>query len=84
MNKVFIYPNPVGNELALKCSLGESGNAQLRIFNSFGQEVISKEIHTDNGEVITTLSTEGFAAGAYSVKLISPSGKLFEGKFLKI
>jgi hypothetical protein len=84
VNKVFIYPNPVGNELTLNCNLGETGNAQLMIYNSYGQEVIRKEIHTGNGEVITTFSTEGFAAGAYSVKLISPSGKLFEGKFLKM
>lgn len=84
MNRVFIYPNPVGNELALKCQLGETGTAQLRIFNSFGQEVISQEIDAGNGEVITTLSTDGLATGVYSVKLISPSGKLFEGKFIKM
>jgi len=84
VNKVFIYPNPVGNELTLKCKLGETGNAQLKIFSSYGQEVIRKEINTVNGEVITTLSTGGLAAGAYSVKLISPYGKLYQGKFLKI
>jgi ABC-type sugar transport system substrate-binding protein len=83
-NKVFIYPNPVENELTLQCTIGETGNAQLRIFNSFGQQVIRKEINAGNGELITTLSTDGFATGAYSVKLISPSGKLFEGKFLKL
>jgi len=82
-NLVFIYPNPVGNELTLKCSLGERGIALLKIFNYFGQEVIGKEINTGNGEVNITLSTSGLAAGAYSVKLISPGGKLFEGKFLK-
>jgi PKD repeat protein len=84
LNKVFIYPNPVENELTLKCELGETGNAQLKIYNFFGQEILKKEINTGNGEVVMTLSTEDFANGAYSVKLISPGGKLYEGKFLKM
>jgi PKD repeat protein len=84
LNRVFIYPNPVRDELTLKCNLGEPGNAQLKIYNYFGQEVIRQEINTSNGEVNITLSTNGLVAGAYSVKLISPGGKLFEGKFLKV
>jgi PKD repeat protein len=82
-DKVFIYPNPVENELTLKCDLNETGKAQLRIYGFFGQEIIRKEINTVNGSVIVKLSTEDLAAGAYSVKLISPGGRLFEGKFLK-
>jgi len=84
MNRVYIYPNPVGEELTLKCSPGEPGNAILKVFSAFGQVVVRKELKTGNGDINFTFSTSDLAAGTYSVKIISPSGKLFEGKFVKL
>jgi len=80
-NRVFIYPNPVRDEMAVKCSLGEAGIARLKIYNFFGQEVIRKEINSDNGEVLITLSTGSLTAGAYSVKLISQGESFLKGSF---
>jgi PKD repeat protein len=82
-DRVFIYPNPVLDEMTLKCSLAESGTARIMIFSSFGQEVFLKEIKTGNGEINHIISTSDLSAGTYSVKIISPSGKLFEGRFVK-
>ena len=82
--KVFLYPNPVQNELTLKCDVGQGHSAQLSIINYFGQEVIRKQIRSDNGRIDITLSTEDLAAGTYTVMLISSEGKMYQGKFLKV
>ena len=83
-NRIFLYPNPVVDELMLKCKAEESGKYHLVIFNESGREVVSKVVIPGNGEINSTLSTKELPSGAYSVKLVSPSGKLFEGKFLKM
>jgi PKD repeat protein len=82
-NRVTVFPNPVKDELTLKCDLAETGTARLIIFNHFGQEVLSREVNSMNGRVDLTLSTAGMASGTYSVKIISAGGKMFAGKFLK-
>lgn len=82
-DQVFLFPNPVENELTVRCHLDRAGTARLHIFNSYGREVISQKVESDNGKVDLTLSTAGLAAGTYHLKLVSSGGRVYGGKFVK-
>ncbi len=83
-NEVFLYPNPVEDELTLKCMLDKPGQARLSIINLLGQEMLSRKINTDNGIVDITIPTSALPDGTYSAKIVSPGGKVYEGKFVKL
>jgi hypothetical protein len=82
-SKVAVYPNPVRDELNLKCNLEEHGPARVSIYNHLGQEVLTHEVKTVNGKIDITLSTAVLSLGPYSLQVISEGGKVFTGKFLK-
>jgi len=81
--KLTLYPNPVEDELVIKAANIHPGTFQLKIYNTFGQPVIMQEIKITGSALDLTVSTAGLSPGVYSVKLISASGKLYEGKFVK-
>jgi PKD repeat protein len=77
-----IFPNPTEDKLTVKCSTGDRGTARILIISSYGQISMQKDIETDDGNIDLELSTSALPAGAYEIQLISPAGRIFQGKVI--
>ena len=65
-NNLLIYPNPVSEKINLEFS-GDIKNRIIKIYNSFGEELFSKNIGTDNS---TYISTENLNSGIYYLEIV--------------
>jgi hypothetical protein len=78
-----LFPNPAENKLTIRAQIEEPGIVQLQVFNNYGQPIIRKEVQTVHGKLDYTISTSDLAAGTYYLQIITASGKVHDGKFLK-
>jgi PKD repeat protein len=83
VDEVLLYPNPVKDEMTVKCLLDKPGLLILVLYDHMGKQVLSKDIRADNSELEIYLPVTELMAGAYTVKIYSESGKTFIGKFIK-
>jgi hypothetical protein len=61
-----VYPNPSTQNFTLQYSTETTGNIDLMLYNSVGQQVWSQQIvGRSNG--LTTINTDGLSAGVYSL-----------------
>jgi hypothetical protein len=70
---IIIYPNPVQNRIVhLRFANLRAGNYNLVIYNTLGQQVLSKKIEHTGGSATKsfTLPTNA-ASGSYIVKLLN-------------
>ena len=76
------YPNPVrGNQIQLTWNETLKQEALLQIFNSVGELIFEKEIHT--GMANEQLNVNDYASGLYLVK-VTGKNILLQTKFMKI
>ncbi len=82
-----VYPNPVSSYdlLHLKFSTSYQGKAELSIFNSVSQKMISNSIIIKEGINLIDTDVLKLPAGNYFIRLISADGKLIGivQKFIK-
>lgn len=77
---VSVFPNPSKDKFYLNFHTGFSGNAQVRLFNSVGQEVYFKEIADPHGSVIEL--DKHLPTGYYLLQLNCNKG-VFQTKIAK-
>lgn len=70
-NTIFIYPNPSGNELAVRFAAVKKGNYQMGVFNSDGQKIATMPaIHDGNDKTMRMQLPHTIAHGVYWLFLI--------------
>ena len=78
---VSIYPNPSKDKFYLNFHTGFKGNAEVKIFNTVGQEVYFKEISDPQGSVIEL--NKQLPSGYYILQLNCNKG-VFQTKITKL
>jgi hypothetical protein len=81
MGQISIYPNPAQDILNVE-GAGISGDAEIRVFNHLGQEVIRETAEIQNGTLLNQLNLSGLTGGVYLLRL-STSGRDYIQKFVK-
>jgi len=81
-NTIFIYPNPSGNDLAVRIVAVYKGNYQLSILNNNGQQIISMPfVHDGTDKTIRIIMPFLLAKGIYRLFLIDKS-QFYKQSFL--
>ena len=73
INSMQIFPNPNNGEFSVKTVLSLMGKYQLRIFNSSGQIIYTKEINITANEQITNIILPYVSKGPYYIQLLKNS-----------
>ena len=71
-----VYPVPVQGEFTYRLDRPLSSQAQLEVFDSRGIQVSSKKLIP--GQQSVAMSAHGWAAGMYTIRLVSDKGFTFE------
>ncbi len=66
-----LYPNPAVNNLQITSDLAISGNVDIKIFDVLGNEVMSKEVKDNEGNLNQNINLKNLAAGSYIVKIMN-------------
>lgn len=66
---LLVYPNPAISHLQLRFD-AEAGRASLRIYNSLGQRVYTKNIDVVDGQNSVEVDVSTFGGGCYRVQLV--------------
>lgn len=61
-----VYPNPSAQNFTLQYSSETTGNIDLMLYNSVGQQVWAQQI-VGRSDGLTTINTDGLSAGVYSL-----------------
>ncbi|MBL7933651.1 MAG: T9SS type A sorting domain-containing protein [Bacteroidia bacterium] len=69
-----IYPNPASNNLTVKTVVSDNSKATLKMVNTLGQVVYTKDLALSAGQNSIDLNVQNFATGIYNVVLISENG----------
>ncbi|MEI7802092.1 MAG: fibronectin type III domain-containing protein [Bacteroidota bacterium] len=69
-----IFPNPSDGKFALHINASVEGNAELKITNILGQQILNSTVTLKNGENIFNYSLENVSAGIYMVEILSAQG----------
>ena len=78
-----IFPNPASNRLTLNFTLGENKEADIKLFNAFGQQVeTSLNIDGIKGSNTVQLDVAKLPEGIYFVQIVSESNKITTGCFV--
>ena len=81
-NTIFIYPNPSGNDLAVRIVAVYKGNYQLSVLNNNGQQIVSMPfVHDGNDKTIHITMPFLLAKGIYRLFLIDKS-QFYKQSFL--
>ena len=72
----FVYPNPATGQLTISYEAKVSQELEVRLLNSIGQLVTSRQWKVLNGKNQLSLSLDGQAAGIYSVQVRDQDGWL--------
>jgi hypothetical protein len=75
---ISVYPNPVLDVLTLEFKNAVNKNTMVSIYNSIGEVVLSKQIHTMKSEISFDLP-----AGIYSVEIKTADG-VYISKVIKL
>jgi hypothetical protein len=81
-NTIFIYPNPSGNDLAVRIVAVYKGNYRLSILNNYGQQIVSMPLEHDGiDKTIRITMPFLLAKGVYRLFLIDKS-QFYKQSFL--
>jgi hypothetical protein len=78
-----VYPVPATDELFIAGSLVSSQPATIRVFNTSGQQIMTKEFTAPAGTSTLSLDVSDLPAGAYYGILVSDSSGNRTFKFIK-
>lgn len=69
---VEVFPNPFGDRVTLRAATVSTGNAQIRILNSLGQEVFKTDVWMDGNDLgsETELDLSALQAGIYFLHVL--------------
>ncbi len=79
-NSIFLYPNPVGNEIIIRSK--ELRIENIGIYNVLGQCVYAVQPQTINSKPETAIDVSALSAGIYFVKITNKGNRL-TGRFVK-
>lgn len=79
LESLTLYPNPVVDQLTVALNTNLSEKVTLRVINSTGQLVTTKEMQTNRA----VISTSDLAKGIYFVQIVGNNGILSTQKFIK-
>lgn len=84
IGSIAAYPNPVANEVTLSYTLAKSALVRIDVFDPLGRSVYaSGEGFKQQGNHSLTLSAGDWTAGAYYIRLSTPSGEVRTVKVIK-
>ncbi|MDX5481528.1 MAG: T9SS type A sorting domain-containing protein, partial [Hymenobacteraceae bacterium] len=66
---IAIYPNPSNGVFTISLSGPDINNAEIRIINVIGNEILHETLTRSDGQFSKTVNLTGFAKGLYYVKL---------------
>ena len=78
-----LFPNPAKEMLNLEFTLAGQIQAQVAVFNAFGQQVILHNVQTANGNFQVRISLSEFQNGIYTVQVKTGDGMILKSKFVK-
>ncbi len=82
-NKFVVYPNPNRGVFTVETNQMPKPSYQLKVVDSFGRQVLDKEIFTDNNKIKETLSFEqDLSAGVYMLFIYDELDIYREAKFI--
>jgi hypothetical protein len=78
------YPNPANNQV--NCSVYSSfeTEAEVELYNLFGQLILKKNVNLDEGSTVFSLDVSALTGGVYYLTLRNSSGSYFERKQLVV
>ncbi len=83
-----LAPNPADNQVRIGYALSRNiSAATLQILNGSGQMVYSQALSGGNGSKVigeTLVNTSSMAAGSYTVRLVSSTGKVHDSRTLVV
>ena len=70
-NRLLSFPNPVtrGNSFTLTCTLAKNAEVAIEVADMSGRTVHAETRNGNAGEIQIPVSTEGWSAGIYVVKM---------------
>ncbi len=77
-----LYPNPVGEILNLEFELENNSGIEYKIFNTLGQEILSKKKLDNSGKIIITENVHMLPSGTYNL-IMTINGENIMKKFIK-
>ena len=78
-----VFPNPVTNNVInLQMSNMPQGIYNVRVFNSMGQVIATKQINHSAGTVTETLQVKGLSKGIYQLEVVKPDNSKFSSKLM--
>ncbi len=84
-NGLLLYPNPTQTEINVEVIRGDlQGEVHLVIYDMMGKELHSDNYSLEDGLTNRKLSTEGYTAGTYLVRVVDARGVGLEGKFVVV
>ncbi len=75
-----LYPNPANDKLSISFHCDLVQNAEVKIYNILGDEVLRKKIAVSSGE--KKIDVRDFPAGIYLVKILTTDGNVFNNKII--
>jgi len=76
------FQNPCNNILKLKIHLKEIQDMDLKIYNIYGQLVISSKIYPSGNSIQENIRLDAYPEGAYILKLTDEDGRANSRKFI--
>lgn len=67
--RFIMYPNPTSDYVQIHFTTDREMDLNVNIYDMLGQQVISKNLGSINGDYMTSLSTQELGKGIYSVEL---------------
>ncbi len=84
-NGLLLFPNPTQSEINVEVTTGElQGEVRLVIYDMMGKKLHSENYLLQEGSTNRKLSTEGYTAGTYLVRVVDARGVGLEGKFVVV
>jgi len=81
---ISVFPNPASDHLTIQFELNESANAQFKLFNSLGQEILSGKRSTyDKGLYEAALSLDAVPEGIYIIQMVADQ-RVQDGKKVSV
>lgn len=80
---ISVYPNPVVNGVInLQMNNMPQGAYNVRVFNSIGQVIATKQINHAAGSATETLNIKGLSKGMYQLEVVKPDNSKFSSKVM--
>ncbi|MDQ6609024.1 MAG: T9SS type A sorting domain-containing protein [Bacteroidota bacterium] len=80
---ISVFPNPVNNGVInLQLNNMAAGIYNVRVFNSMGQVIASKQINHAAGSSTETIQAKGLSKGIYQLEVVKPDNTKFSNKIM--